>query len=524
MTTVLLGQNRVTLKDSDLLGEGGEARVYRWRELAVKVFHAQALTAAKAAKLRRFPSSLPMSVIAPLELATTPKGDLCGYAMKAIDGAEDFARLSNKKHRDASVPTSRVLALHRSLAESIAKLHAAKVVVGDLNDGNVISRGEDAFLIDADSMQFEGFPCAVGHERFLDPRLYGVDLAAAPRFTAETDWYAFAVMLFGSLLYVHPFGGTHAKYNTLLRRAEARHSALQSDVVLPRVSVTPKALPDDVLHWFRGVFEKDERTPAPHAVLTMTFARCKCGLEHARAVCPDCHALGPLVTRQVLRTKGRCSARTAFETNGRIVAAAMQGGLRYAYVENDVLKREDGSVVTAFVSGSRVAIAGPSTFVATPSGSVDRYVGGKVAERLTTTLRQGVPSFCASTSAAYRQEADWLIDATSGSRVGQVLEGQTWLETGERLGVGFYRAGGFTFAFIVRPGRAGVQRIDGIEWAGRVVEAHAAFDTSSAVLTVVSEAGGVEVVHRWHVSEDAKVLAQSHSGARGMRQCCKAVS
>ena len=118
------------------------------------------------------------------------------------------------------------------VADSVMALPTG-ALVGDFNEGNVLFRGATPFLIDADSMQFDGLPCCVGHEKFLDPRLYGVDLTRAPRFDPGTDWYAWSVLLFSSLLYVHPFGGIHKKFATPLRRAEARYSVLRPDVTYP---------------------------------------------------------------------------------------------------------------------------------------------------------------------------------------------------------------------------------------------------------------------------------------------------
>ena len=48
-----LDKKRVRVGDADLLGEGGEARVFRHKDLALKVFHA--IDAAKVKKLQRFP-------------------------------------------------------------------------------------------------------------------------------------------------------------------------------------------------------------------------------------------------------------------------------------------------------------------------------------------------------------------------------------------------------------------------------------------------------------------------------------
>ncbi len=522
---VLLGQKRVVLKDADLLGEGGEARVYRWRDLAVKLFHpvpagdavAALVRRQKLEKLARFPRGLPAAVVGPVELAYDKRQSVVGYAMPAIEGAEDFARLAQRKWREALVPNERVMALFRGLHGTVKALHGAGVVVGDLNDGNVLFRDDAAFLIDADSMQFQGLPCAVGHERFLDPRLYGVDLAKAPRFDPGTDWYAFAVMLFSSLLYVHPFGGTHPTLPTLLRRAEARHSVLKPGVTLPRTAVAPTVLPDDALHWLSAVFEKDERAEPPASLLGLAWARCKCGVEHARAACPECHALGPLVTRQVLRAKGRCTARVAFQTTGRVLAAALQGGLRYVYEEDGVVRREDGSLVLPQppAPGVRFGLAGAATWVADPKGHLVKVQQGRVVERAQTQVRGTVPVLAVSASVAYRQEHEWLIEANTGARVGQVLEGQTWLWTGERLGLGFYRAGGFTSAFLLRAGKAGLLRLPGVTWSGRVVEADAVFDARHALLSVTTELGGHESVHRWLFDDAGRLLGRSDGAAHG---------
>ncbi len=492
-----LGGQRLKLTDQDLLGEGGEARVFRWKDLAVKVFHpvpkgdplAARVRDQKWAKLQGFPAGLPAQVIAPVGLVTEKRGGPVGYAMQAVTGAEDFARLSQRSWRQGVVPNAGVSRLFERLADTLTALHQAQVVAGDLNDGNVLFRGDEVFLIDADSMQFAGLPCPVGHERFLDPRLYGVDLVAAPRFDAGTDWYAFTVMLFSSLLYVHPFGGTHGKLPTLLRRAEGRHSVLRPDVTVPRTAARRDVLPDDALHHFTQVFEHDLRAPPPPSVLQLPWTKCSCGLEHARAACPECKVLGPLLTRPVLKSHGRCIARIAFETRGRVLATAMQGGLRYLAETDGVLHREDGTVVRRgpLEPGQAFGLSGAATWVADRQGRVERIENGQVVEVARTSVRGVTPVLAAASSVAYRQEGEWLVEGFSGLRVGQVLEGQTWLWTGERLGLGFYRAGGFTLAFLLRTGHAGLKRLEGVTWTGRVVDAHAIFDARHALLTVVTE-------------------------------------
>lgn len=524
---VIVGGRALRVSDVDLLGEGGEARVYRLGESALKLFHPPVDAAGrrarkrKAEKLERFPRSLPAAVMAPRALATDRRGEVVGYVMGLVSNAEHFGRLASRKLRDGAMPGARVISLFRRLHATLSQLHAMGVVVGDLNDGNVLASGDEAgdeaVLIDADSMQFGPYPCLVGHERFLDPRLYGVDLATSPRFSEGSDWYAFSVMLFSSLLCVHPFGGTHPSLATLLRRAEARHSALKADVALPRLAFTPSVLPDELLHWFEAVFERDERATFPAGLLAVGFTRCRCGVEHARAVCPVCHALGPLMTRPVLRSKGRCTARTVFETHGRILGASLQGGLRSVYEEDGVVRREDGAEVATVLDrrNARFVVQGQATWVADGEGRVEKVERGRVGERARTERCVLGPVLCASSTVAYRQEGAWLIEQGTGARVGQVLEGQTCLWTGERLGLGFYRVGGLTVAFLLRTGRAGLRHLEGVAWQGRLVEADAVFDAGHALLTVVTELDGKEASHRWLFDETGALLAASPDGARG---------
>ncbi len=444
MDVYLQGQ-RHRCTDAELLGEGGEARVYRLGDRAVKLFHAPADAAARAllgrklAKLTHFPTGLPGAVVAPLELARSARGEVLGYAMPLVPGATEFSRLANRKWRQGALGNTALMHVFRQLHGTLQAVHARAVLVGDFNDGNVLLADDGPHLIDADSFQFGSYACPVAHERFLDPRLYGVDLAQAPRFTEGSDWYAFAVLLFSSLLYVHPFGGTHANLPTLLRRAEARHSVFQSDVMLPRLATPVTVLPDDLNHWFRAVFERDARQPFPLALLDLPWATCTCGVEHARSVCPACHALGPLVARQVLRVKGRCTARTAFETSGRVLYAAMSGGLRYLCEEAGVVKREDGEVVThGRGPNARWAIAGRTTWVADERGRVEKVVGGRVVERAQTAVRQGQQPVLGT---QYRQEEDWLVDQATGARVGAGARRADLAVVGRPAGAGLLPGG-----------------------------------------------------------------------------------
>lgn len=550
-----LGARRIRLDDRLLLGVGGEARVYGLpgEDLALKIYHpidvrmtrsakqqAEAQRALRFDKLAHFPRNLPPAVIAPLELVTdASSGETAGYAMRRVDGAHELLRLGQRHFREGVISNQQVTALFRALYLSVAALHARNVVIGDFNDGNALfappasqaattsSAGGPVWLIDADSMHFDGFPCVVAHERFLDPRLYGRDLAAAGGFGSDSDWYAFATLLFASLLYVHPYGGVHPKHATLMRRAEARVSVLAAGVTRPKVAADPRVLDDGLRDYFAAVFDGDRRGVFPATLLELRWVRCShCGIEHARAHCPLCRvAVAPGGLPGVAAASGvgdagrvvdhgACRATTIFRTAGRILGATLAGKLRWVYEEREVVRREDGQRVfeQALTPGLRFAISGSSTWIGLGTRLV-RVEGETPRERAQTALGpDGRPAFAANSAGCYRIEDDWLVDHSAATRVGPVLPGQTWLRVGERLGCGFYRAGLLTIAFVFDTARPGLLPVSLPPIEGHLVDAAATFDDQHVLLGLASEPGGRRKHALYLLDAHGRLLGQ-RSGA-----------
>lgn len=455
--TVHCAGKRLRLSDRDLLGVGGEGSVYRSGDRAIKIWFD--VDAARKAKIAAFvashrTSALPARVIAPIDLCTDPAGEIVGYAMKALDGAIDIHRVGQRRWREQTMSANDVVAIFRDIVTTLEWLHGAGIVVGDLNDGNVVivqdaaSKAWSPFFIDADSMQLPGFPCIVAHERFLDPKLYGVDLRKTAALSKASDWYALGVMLFGSLLFIHPYGGAHAAYPTLLRRAEARHSILRGDVKLPPAALRPDVLADDTLAWMHALFEKDRRDPIPSGALEARFTKCSCGVEHARRSCPVC-----------------------------------------------------------------------TTRVATPAAVITR---GKIrATRLPALPSQVTPSMAELDAIAI--EGEWLVRRASGTRLGQILEGQTHARWGASMGFAFYRASLMTMFFVFDPRQGPLRQITLPPIQGRLVDWTVVFDAGHALFCTATEKDG-KVTHAAHlVAANGDVLA-SEVGAPGSSAILAAVT
>jgi hypothetical protein len=544
---LLLQGRRVRVTDRDLLGQGGEADVYRLGDLALKIFRAP--DAAKLAKVRAFPRDLPPAVIAPLDVVQSPKGLDVGYAMPVVEGAFEIRRLAERAFRVGDVDGNAVLGVIEALSCAVDALHARGVVVGDLNEGNVLvdlgaapgvakgvrgSRVARALLIDADSLHLPGHPCTVAHERFLDPRLYGQDLAAG--FDTASDRYALAVLLFQSLLFVHPYGGVHPAHPTLLRRAQARCSALAPGVKLPRAAASPEILPDALRDWLGRVFERGERPHLAEAGLDrLRFTRCSCGVEHGRARCPGCSvqiavrvsafpalsALSALPALPAIVRRGRCVVRRVLEARGNLLAFAAQRTPAWVVEEEGGLRREDGSPVGARVVPAlgRIAIGGRTTWIATGEVAVGWRDGCEVA-RLACTKGPLGAAFDANERAAFRVHGDHVVD-DQGRRLAACPGGLSWLRVGARLGLVVYRVGRAARAVVFHTGDAAevggrdVTLPTSVFGDAKVVRLDATFDDHHALLAVELERAGKVERATLLLDARANLLALEHGAASG---------
>src|SRR6185436_3472723 len=274
---------RVELAPAALLGQGGEAEVYdlgdgralKWWKppdhpdydgLPDAQAAARARLAERPAKLRALPGSLPAAVVAPcgLALAGRRSADAVGYLMPKVAGDPLHAYGEPRWRREHPVSGDDAVAALLALHDAIAALHRAGVVIGDCNDLNVLVEGRRVHLIDVDSYQLGGFACPMYSERFVDPRLCDTALVPARPHDEASDWYAFAVMAFRTLLGVGPWGGVHQPADPARRcppgaRALRRLSVYAADVVYPRAARPLAILPDELADTFRAIFERDQR-------------------------------------------------------------------------------------------------------------------------------------------------------------------------------------------------------------------------------------------------------------------------
>jgi serine/threonine protein kinase len=555
MRDVTLGGKRIRVDTSDPLGEGGEAFVYDISNLspdtALKLWKppdhpefqgtddkakrnregAEKRMREYSQKLREFPTGLPDRVVSPRELATNTSGTkLLGYSMQLLRGAEMLRMLMLPKFRStAGVDNNALLDLFRDLHGTVTKLHQLGVVVGDFNPRNVLVRGSEAYLIDADSMQFGKYHCLGFTARYVDPLLcnpQAASLIMQRPHSSVTDWYAYALMLFEGLLMVHPYGGTYEPRSasdqvTLDARPLRRITVFTPQVVYPARRTPTGHLPDEVLHFYDRLLHKDERAEFPMKLLdAMRWTSCsKCGTEHARPHCPLC-AEANSEARKLVTIRGRVTVEKLFSAGGPILRSAVHNSLAkketlrvLTHVDGE-LRRETAQTVLRCDLDTRMKfrVRGADTLVGFGNHLTRIDASGVKTQFHVDTFRGVRPVFDSNERHFYWLSNGRLLrDDTYGPKhIGNVLRNQTYLWVGPSFGFGFYRAGGLQVAFVFDAERSGIN--DSVKlpaFSGGILDASCFFTESRCWLFVSTEEQGRTVIHCFVIKADGEVVAHA---------------
>ena len=449
---VQLADRTIRLSNNRVIGVGGEATVFEHNGEALKVYTQP--SAERDRKLRAMlgrTSGLPALVIAPQQLLTDPSsGDVVGFTMQLLGpGFTEVRQLASKKYRTQSGLTARDVArLFLKAHATLSAVHRAGMVVGDLNDLNLLFKDEDMWFIDVDSFQFDGYPCAVGTEVFIDPVLYGVDLSMKPAFTTDTDWYAFAVLLFKSLLLSHPYGGVHPNVKLLTQRVAGCLSVFDGGVTYPRIAYSLELLSDDLktvfIEWFAG----GQRGVFPVSAIQSYLAALRdcpsCGMAYPsnRGKCPMCAIQVPVAVPATLRMETLVATggdAIAWDIIGKTVRLLAHKNGKVIYHQVDGHRQPRHIPLFNIMPDASYAFLGDVLVVSPSPGSealmlVDVNGSEPRAILQTTTDRLGgrQSMFGAGGGALYRLAGHYLMQGiiTNGQLVEQavmsVVPGQTW--------------------------------------------------------------------------------------------------
>lgn len=300
------------------LGKGGEGTVFTITGsagLVLKLYN-EALTAEKVRKLQlmaaQFDPALEKFAAWPVDTVTDGSGRTVGFVMKKLTGYVPLHMLFSPMDRKRIFPDKGydfLIHVARNLATAFYTLHAQGIVVGDVNEGNILVnlQGMVAF-IDCDSFQLKDGDryhyCEVGVPRYTPPELLSLPSFDNVVRTGNTDSFSMAVLLF-QLLFLgrHPFAGRNVSREdideeTAIRRRLFAYSP-RSTLLQPPVDSLPVSFfPAPLTELFQRAFEQDGARPGPSAwiasldAFSRTFVPCAKSKAHkypsAVPACPWC--------------------------------------------------------------------------------------------------------------------------------------------------------------------------------------------------------------------------------------------
>lgn len=523
MPDVMIAGKIVKLKDQDAIGKGGEADIFDLGNgQAAKIFKgpthpdftglpeeqkgARIRIDEHQKKLPLFPKNLHSNVVRPIDLVQDKQGrGIIGYTMPLVRGAELLLRYSEKNFRSSGIADETVRKIFLNLHNIVQDTHSKNVVLGDFNDLNVLVKGEEPYMIDADSFQFGGFLCKVFTGRFVDPILCNPlqhNLLLYRPHNENSDWYALSVMLMQSFLFVGPYGGVFAPKNKkdLIphdQRPLKRITVFNPEVRYPKPARPYSILPDELLDYFHRLFEKDIRGEMPVRLLeNMAWTRCSaCGAEHARSTCPVCRQAAPAAVKEVTVVRGQVTATMVFQTSGVILQTACQSGdLFWLYHENNEYRREDRSVVLTgpLDAQIRFRMRKKETYFAKGNQIVEINNNGD-KRKFDTDCMGVLPVYDVNENHVFwveggklKKDGEWASEY-----IGDVLPKQTLFWTGKKMGFGFYRAGNIKIAFVFDPSVKGINDSVNISLLpGGIVDTTCYFTDSLAWFFASVEYGG----------------------------------
>jgi len=265
MKVVVKGQGDVTLTQRNYVATGGQASVYVKDGVAYKIY-TNPSDVIPDAKFQALATIADSAVIKPEHLLLDEHKRAIGYTMRAISDNLSLCQLFTRAFRERNgVTNDHVIGLAANLREHVGNVHAASILVVDLNELNILvdRKYADTFLIDVDSYQTKGFPATVIMPSVRDYSVHAAD------FSTLSDWYSYGILTFQLFIGSHPYKGTHApsasipKDQRMVHRMRHNISAFQADVSLPQCCYGFDVIPANFRDWMRAVLQEGKRLPPP---------------------------------------------------------------------------------------------------------------------------------------------------------------------------------------------------------------------------------------------------------------------
>lgn len=266
------------------LGKGGEGQVFALAGDARHVLklYNEPVAPDKVRKLRLMTSmsneKTDQYAAWPSDVVTDAAGVTVGFVMRRLNGYMPLHMLFSPMDRKRIFPDKGydfLVHVARNLCSAFYSLHSLGLVVGDVNEGNILvdQRGMIAF-IDCDSFQLRDkdgyYYCEVGVPRYTPPELLALSSFGNVVRTENTDHFSMAILLF-QLLFLgrHPFAGRNVSREEIDEETAIRKHLFaytlnntQQKLLPPNDAFPIKNLSDGLIALFHRAFEEEQGRPS----------------------------------------------------------------------------------------------------------------------------------------------------------------------------------------------------------------------------------------------------------------------
>ena len=260
MKVTVQGQGQVTLLQSDFVAAGGEGSIYCKGTTAYKIY-ADPKRMLPLGKMTELAAIADKDVIKPeVVLLDTKSSSPVGYTMRFVADTMPLCQIFTRAFREREgLDHATMLRLVQALQARVSAVHAASIVIVDLNEMNFIvdRRFQSVMAIDVDSYQTRSYPASALMPSVKDWQVTG------SHFTPLSDWFSFACVAFQMFVGIHPYKGQHATLKGFEARMKANASVLGPDVKVPAVVYPFSEIPSGYLAWFKAVLQDGKRLAPP---------------------------------------------------------------------------------------------------------------------------------------------------------------------------------------------------------------------------------------------------------------------
>lgn len=251
------GGGQVNLSKRDFVGSGGEGQVYVRGDTAYKIY-AKSDRMIPENKIHELAKINNKNVIMPLKILVDDNGRKpVGYTMRFVEDGIPICQLFTKAYKKRNgIGPDEVLGLVRNSQEGLQGIHAADVLVVDLNEMNLLVKGGEVFWIDVDSYQTKSYPATAIMDSIRDWQAKG-------KWSRETDWFSWGIVTFQLFTGIHPFKGKHPTVKKMADRMLQNLSVFNADVNVPKMVPSFEVIPEAYRRWYSAVFEEGLRVPPP---------------------------------------------------------------------------------------------------------------------------------------------------------------------------------------------------------------------------------------------------------------------